>query len=90
MAFLKLLYAMLKRYWSFFFLLLLISGLAASCGGQKSEEGSDSSEEFDKAESELTEQIKDVVYDIPSPSEIPYLLEATGAEFNQALINDNS
>jgi hypothetical protein len=31
-----------------------------------------------------------VVYSIPPPTEIPYLLEATGAEFNQALINDRS
>ncbi|HPM29391.1 MAG TPA: hypothetical protein PLJ60_03560, partial [Chryseolinea sp.] len=27
---------------------------------------------------------------IPSPSEIPYLLEATGAEFNQSLLSDRS
>ncbi|MFN7838987.1 MAG: hypothetical protein ACK5QG_13565, partial [Bacteroidota bacterium] len=27
-------------------------------------------------------------YNIPSPSEIPYLLQATGAEFNQSLLND--
>ena len=80
---------MLKKYWSLLFMLLSVSMLTLSCGGQKSEDGSQS-EEFDKAESELTDQIKDVVYDIPSPSEIPYLLEATGAEFNQALINDNN
>jgi hypothetical protein len=30
------------------------------------------------------------VYNIPSPSEIPYLLETTGAEFNQSLINEKS
>ena len=31
--------------------------------------------------------IQDVVYNIPSPSEIPYLFEATGAEYNQSLVN---
>jgi len=28
------------------------------------------------------------VYNIPSPSEIPYMLQATGAEFNQNLLSD--
>ena len=56
-----------------------------SCGSKKEEK---SSEEFNQAEQTLKDQIKDVVYNIPSPTEIPYLLEATGAEFNPSLIND--
>jgi hypothetical protein len=50
--------------------------------------GSANSEEFRNAERSLKEQIEEVVYNIPSPTEIPYLLEATGADFNQTLIND--
>lgn len=70
--------------------LILLGGLF-SCGNQSSEEKKDqTAEEFDQAESDLKEQIQEVVYEIPSPSEIPFLLEATGAEFNQSLINDNS
>ena len=70
--------------------LLIIIGLT-SCGQQTSKEGaSDNSEAFEQAENEIKEQIESVVYDIPSPSEIPFLLEATGAEFNESLINDIS
>lgn len=57
-----------------------------SCGGSSSSDSK--SDEFASAEESLKDQIQDVVYNIPSPSEIPYLLEATGAEFNQTLIND--
>jgi hypothetical protein len=57
-----------------------------SCGTSKKDENS--SDEFKQAEESLKDQIKDVVYNIPSPTEIPYLLEATGAEFNPGLIND--
>ncbi len=70
--------------------LLLFFGLY-SCGPKSSEESSDSSEEFEQAgaDSDLKEQIQEVIYDIPSPSEIPFLLETTGAEYNEALVNDN-
>lgn len=61
-----------------------------SCGSEKKENQKDSSEEFEQAESDLKEQIQEVVYEIPSPSEIPFLLEATGAEFNGSLIHDNN
>ncbi len=57
--------------------------------GSSSKEDNKNSDEFKEAEESLKDQIKDVVYNIPSPSEIPYLLEATGAEFNQSLINDS-
>ncbi len=59
-----------------------------SCGSSSKEENKNS-DEFKQAEESLKDQIKDVVYNIPSPSEIPYLLEATGAEFNQSFINDS-
>ena len=60
-----------------------------SCGGEK-QSNENASEEFDQAQSELKEQIEEVLYQIPPPSEIPYLLEATGADFNESLINDES
>ncbi len=58
----------------------------ASC----SQSGSDkdqNSREFDEASEALKHQIEEVAYNIPPPSEIPYLLQATGAEFNQSLVN---
>jgi hypothetical protein len=57
-----------------------------SCGSSSGDQGKNS-DEFKAAEESLKEQIEEVVYNIPSPSEIPYLLQATGAEFNQSLIN---
>jgi len=58
-----------------------------SCGGSK-EDQNQNSNEFSEAEGSLKEQIQDLVYNIPPPSEIPYLLQRTGAEFNQSLLND--
>jgi len=65
--------------------LLLTLGLW-SCGSKK--EKDDNNDEFKQAEESLNDEIKDVVYNIPSPSEIPYMLQATGAEFNQSLLSD--
>lgn len=70
-----------------FFFTALIAVFLFSCSSSTENESS-SDEEFEEAESALEEQIKEVVYDIPSPSEIPFLLEATGAEYNETLIND--
>jgi hypothetical protein len=68
-------------------LFITTASLLASCGSSTKQENQNS-DEFKQAEESLKEQIKDVVYNIPSPSEIPYLLQATGAEFNQGLLND--
>ncbi len=57
-----------------------------SCGSKQGK--NENSDEFKQAEQSLSDEIKDVAYNIPSPSEIPYLLQATGAEFNQSLLND--
>jgi hypothetical protein len=71
--------------------LVLLSFLAVlglwSCGGSK-EEQTQNSDEFAEAEGSVKENIEELVYNIPSPSEIPYLLQRTGAEFNQSLLND--
>jgi hypothetical protein len=57
-----------------------------SCGSSSSDKEKNS-EDFKEAEETLPQQIEEVVYNIPPPSEIPYLLQATGADFNQGLIN---
>jgi hypothetical protein len=64
----------------------LFAAVLASCGSS-SDDKSKNSDEFDEAGESLKEQIEEVVYNIPSPSEIPYLLQATGAEFNETLLN---
>lgn len=67
-------------------LVLLMAFLIASCGTSTKEENN--SQEFQDAENSLKEQIEVVAHNIPSPSVIPYMLEATGADFNQSLLND--
>lgn len=72
---------------SLYLLTIATASLLASCGSSTKKE-EQSGDEFKQAEESLKDQIKDVVYNIPSPSEIPYLLQATGAEFNKGLLND--
>lgn len=69
-------------------LLMLVALAVWSCGPSQKEGAN--SDEFKQAEESLQQQIEEVMYNIPSPSEIPYLLEATGAEYNQSLINDKA
>jgi hypothetical protein len=73
----------------YFFLIILLAAGISSCGTSK-EDKSKESEEFDEANDNLKQEIENVVYDIPSPSEIPYMLQATGAEFNETLVNARS
>lgn len=72
----------------FFLLVVLLTAGMSSCGSSSKDEKA--SEDFNEANSDLKKQIEDVVYNIPSPSEIPYLLQATGAEYNESLINPQS
>lgn len=72
---------------STYLIALATASLLAACGSSTKKD-EQSSDEFKQAEESLKDQIKDVVYNIPSPSEIPYLLQTTGAEFNQSLLND--
>lgn len=60
---------------------------AGSCSSPKQQEENDA-EEFDQAAEEVQEQIEDIVYQIPPPSEIPYILQATGVELDETLVND--
>ncbi len=67
-----------------FFSVTLILGLNG-CGS--SGDKNKNPDEFKEAEESLRTTIEDVVYNIPSPTEIPYLIQQTGAEFNQGLLN---
>ena len=62
--------------------------LAYSCGTDKKQETS--SDEFDEAASEIKEKVEAIIYEIPSPSEIPFIIQATGAEYIPQLVNDLS
>lgn len=60
----------------------------AACSPEKKEEEKSNSEAFDKAQEEVKEQISGVVKEMPAPSEIPYLLMETGADFNESLLHN--
>ena len=67
--------------------------LTASCGGGGStEQASSASDEFEAAKSEIASDVSQYVKDLPPPSEVPFLLMATGSDFNQNFVNslDNS
>jgi hypothetical protein len=73
---------------------LLLAGafFLASCGGggQQTEETTDDSQasaEFDQAKTEVISGINQVIKDLPPPSEVPYLLMATGSDFDPNLVN---
>ncbi len=71
---------------TFVLVMATVMVVLASCsqsGGDKDQ----NSREFDEASESLKHQIEEVAYNIPPPSEIPYMLQATGAEFNQSLVN---
>lgn len=70
----------------FVFLMATLTLTLASCS-KSGEDKDQNSREFDEASESLKHQIEEVAYNIPPPSEIPYLLQATGAEFNQSLVN---
>ena len=63
---------------------LIAIGLA-SCGPSPRDQDKNSTD-LDKTDS-LKGQIDELLHSMPPPSEIPYLLQGTGAEFNESLIN---
>ncbi len=71
-------------------LLLAVFSVALfqSCGSGSDKEKN--SEEFADAEETLKGQIEDLVYNIPDPAEIPYILQTTGADYNASLLSPTS
>ncbi len=60
--------------------------LLASCGGSNAKK-ENNDDEFKNAADEINNQVKKVLAKLPPPSEIPYKLQATGAEFDESLVN---
>ncbi len=76
---------LIKNFCSVGFLLIIML-FAFSCSTDKKQETS--SDEFDEAASEIKEKVEAIIYEIPSPSEIPFIIQATGAEYIPQLVND--
>ncbi|MFY0688104.1 MAG: hypothetical protein JXQ90_13115 [Cyclobacteriaceae bacterium] len=69
--------------------MLALVVLLAACGGSGSKETETASEsaEFDEAKSQIISDINKVIKDLPPPSEVPYLLMATGSDYDPELVN---
>ncbi len=76
----------MKFYRLTYFSFSVLIGLGlASCGTSSTNKDKNTAD-FEEADS-LGSHIEELVYNVPSPSEIPYLLQTTGAEFNENLLN---
>lgn len=64
----------------------MLSVAMVSCGGE-AKKAEDTAGELDKAKSDVAQQVEKVIAELPPPSELPYQLEATGAEFDESLPN---
>ena len=58
----------------------------SACSSPKQEESD--GEVFDEAVDELQEKVLDIIGNVPPPSEIPYIIQSTGADFDESLLND--
>ncbi len=67
---------------------LVISAFIVSCGGSSQKQSSAEEVAFSDTEKKIAVDISKVIAELPSPSEVPYTLEATGADFNPKLVND--
>lgn len=78
----------MKLHRPFFFLLLATFAVAFASCSKSGQDTDENSKEFDEAaEGTITDELEGLTDNIPPPTEIPYMLQATGAEFNQGLVN---
>lgn len=67
------------------FFLFVVTALVAACGSSGDKEKN--SKEFKDAEEGLNQNIEGLVGNLPAPSEVPYMIQATGAEYNGSLLS---
>jgi hypothetical protein len=79
------------KYYSLFgkLLLAVILGFFMACESGKKKAG-EASKEFDAATEDLKEKLDEGKKRIPPPSEIPYMIQNTGADYNPNIINPAS
>jgi|TARA_B110000261_G_C13082695_1_gene356569 hypothetical protein len=76
------------KFTSFLFILVFTFN---SCGDSSKSKSSESeSSEFETAKNQMTADVNALLASFPPPSEIPYLLMATGSDFDGTAINDVS
>lgn len=75
---------------NFYYIALVFSSLIFiySCGGPKPEKKTGiETADLTEAEQKIIAEIDKVIHDMPPPTEVPFLLKETGADFNPQLIN---
>ena len=71
--------------------IIILVSVLCSCGDtSKSKSNKSESAEFETAKNQMTADVDDLLSSFPPPSEIPYLLMATGSDFDGNAINDLS
>lgn len=68
--------------------LLLITFLVVSGCGDNSKKSAAEDVSFDQADKKIIASLDKVLKELPPPTEVPYLLQATGADYDQSLVND--
>ncbi|MEL6559013.1 MAG: hypothetical protein AAFQ94_12565 [Bacteroidota bacterium] len=77
----------IKRNFYYSTLVFLSLIFLASCGQKTEKKGGIETTELSEAEQKIIEEIDKVIHDMPPPTEVPFLLKETGADFNPKLIN---
>ncbi len=65
---------------------LLLIGLMMACGTDK-KKVDEASKEFDASKSKVEQKVQKALSDIPPPSDVPYIIHNTGADFNPGIVN---
>ncbi len=69
-------------------MLITLALLMVACGGNPKKDRQEAEQAaFEEAEQKISSDLDQVIKDLPSPTEVPYLLQATGSDFDVSLIN---
>ncbi|MCY4419484.1 MAG: hypothetical protein OXB93_06535 [Cytophagales bacterium] len=78
---------MKKYFLSCFYGVCLLSLLIFYACGDKKTSSSGEGAEFDEAKRDMINRVDKVIHDLPPPSEIPFILKATGVEYIHGIVN---
>lgn len=70
-----------------YFSTVVLAIILFSCGGSAKKETEENIDEFENAEYQFLQNINKMIHELPPPSEVPYLLQATGVDFNPDFLN---
>lgn len=77
----------IKRNFCYSTLVFVSLIFLASCGQKTEKKSGIETTELSESEQKIIDEIDKVIHDMPPPTEVPFLLKETGADFNPQLIN---